>query len=140
MLPIIGAILSIIFLLLSALHLYWGFGGKWAVDAAVPTNEKHQKLFTIGIVNCVFVALGLLGFAVLVLVKTALVDLSLPMWLLKYGVWTMAFIFIARSVGEFRYVGFFKKVRITRFADIDTKFYTPLCLFIGILAILVALG
>jgi hypothetical protein len=32
-----------------------------------------------------------------------------------------------RAIGEFRYVGLFKRVRESRFAALDTRVYTPLC-------------
>jgi hypothetical protein len=34
---------------------------------------------------------------------------------------------LARAVGDFRYVGFFKRVRDSRFATLDTRVYSPLC-------------
>jgi hypothetical protein len=34
-------------------------------------------------------------------------------------------------VGEFKYVGFFKRVRGTRFATLDTLVYSPLCLLLA---------
>jgi hypothetical protein len=37
----------------------------------------------------------------------------------------------ARAVGEFRYVGFFKRVRGSRFARLDTNVYSPLCLLLA---------
>ncbi len=40
----------------------------------------------------------------------------------------------------FRYVGFFKRVRGTRFAEMDTRYYSPLCLTLSVLAFSVALG
>ena len=30
-------------------------------------------------------------------------------------------------MGDFRTVGFFKKVRATRFAQLDSRIYSPLC-------------
>ena len=41
--------------------------------------------------------------------------------------WLLALVFAARAVGDFRYVGFFKRVRDTRFARLDTLIYSPLC-------------
>ena len=42
--------------------------------------------------------------------------------------WVLAAAMLLRALGDFRYVGFFKRVRTGRFAELDTKFYTPLCL------------
>ena len=38
---------------------------------------------------------------------------------------------LARAVGEFKYVGFFKCVRGSRFAALDTFVYSPLCLVLA---------
>jgi len=47
-------------------------------------------------------------------------------------------VFALRAIGDFRHVGFFKRVRGCRFARLDTLAYSPLCtalaLLIGIAA------
>lgn len=35
---IVSLILLSVFLLLSLLHIYWAFGGKWAGEAVFPTK------------------------------------------------------------------------------------------------------
>jgi len=52
----------------------------------------------------------------------------------------LALIFAFRALGDFRYVGFFKRVRGNLFAQRDTWFYSPLCLLLAILIARVALG
>jgi len=47
--------------------------------------------------------------------------------------WVLAALFLIRAVGEFRYVGFFKSVRDTRFATWDSWLFSPLCLLIAVL-------
>ncbi|MES2318120.1 MAG: DUF3995 domain-containing protein [Pseudomonadota bacterium] len=37
----------------------------------------------------------------------------------------------ARGVGEFNYLGLFKRVRGSRFATLDTWVYSPLCLLLA---------
>jgi hypothetical protein len=39
---------------------------------------------------------------------------------------------LARAMGDFNYVGFFKRVRGTRFARMDTLLYSPLCLALAV--------
>jgi hypothetical protein len=39
---------------------------------------------------------------------------------------------LARAIGEFRYVGFFKRVRGSRFARLDTLLYSPLRLLLAV--------
>jgi len=44
------------------IHIYWGIGGKWAASAAVPTNEKNEKIMNPTLVECFVVAFALLGY------------------------------------------------------------------------------
>jgi hypothetical protein len=45
---------------------------------------------------------------------------------------------LARAVGDFRLVGFFKTVRGSTFARMDTRLYSPLCVLLGIGMALIA--
>jgi hypothetical protein len=56
----------------------------------------------------------------------------------KYGLWILMTLFILRAIGDFKYMGFFKKIKNTKFGQNDTKYFAPLCLIIGILTLLVA--
>ena len=131
-----GALLFLIFFALACLHMYWGLGGRWGADAAVPVNERNEKMIKPKMRECFIVALWLLIFAFFVLIRSRILPLHLPFALLNYGMWIIAILFIVRAIGEFKYVGFFKKIKTSRFAELDTKYYSPLCLFIGILALI----
>jgi hypothetical protein len=132
----IGLILFTIFLVIAVLHVYWGFGGKWKKDETVPTTESGKKILKPGPFACFIVAIGLAGFAILALIRANILNISLPLWIYANGFWIIAAVFILRAIGEFNYVGFFKKIRHTGFGKNDTRFYSPLCLVIGILCIL----
>ena len=49
----------------------------------------------------------------------------------------MAAVFALRAVGDFRCVGFFKRVKDTPFAVWDSRLFSPLC---GILSLLALAG
>jgi hypothetical protein len=51
----------------------------------------------------------------------------------------VALIFAARAVGDFRYVGFFKRVRDSRFGRLDSALYSPLCVFLSFASAVAAL-
>ena len=136
---LIGLILFLIFTILSAIHFYWGLGGKWGANAAIPTKENSEKVMNPKLLECFVVAFGLLGFGFFVLVKSQIVSTKLPNWLLDYGAWTLSLLFILRAVGEFKYIGFFKKIKRTEFGQLDTKYYSPLCLAIGLMLMTLAL-
>jgi hypothetical protein len=133
---IIDLVLAIVFLSLAAIHVYWAFGGKGAAAATVPSNLNNKPIISPGPVDCMVVALGLLGFCVFVLIRSGILLIGLPGWLLNYGLWAIAALFLLRAMGEFKYVGFFKKIKSTQFGQMDTKYYSPLCLLIAVLAVI----
>jgi Protein of unknown function (DUF3995) len=132
---IFSIINAIILSLISALHFFWVFGGKWGADAAIPTNlEGKNMLNPTGKFPSIFatllVAFGLLFMTFLHLGKVQTI-LPLPTWIYNYGLKIIATIFMIRAIGDFRYAGFFKKIKGTKFANFDTKYYSPLCLLLG---------
>jgi hypothetical protein len=130
---ILATVDFIILLGLSLLHFYWALGGEWGFAAALPTNEAGKRMLNPKKIDSAIVALGLLAFAIYVLIYTGLLGFYLPAWVLAYGIWLIIFIFIVRAIGDFKYVGFFKRVKNTDFAQRDTKFYSPLCLILGVI-------
>ncbi|SKC10550.1 Protein of unknown function [Sphingobacterium nematocida] len=140
MTTIIALILTIVFFTLSGIHIYWSFGGKWANNSVVPSNDDDIKVIMPGFIPTFTVAIGLLIFGGIVLLN--IIELanqpSVLYVIRKYGLWFIIGIFTLRAIGDFKYMGFFKKVKQTKFGKNDTKYYSPLCLTIGILALLLA--
>jgi protein-S-isoprenylcysteine O-methyltransferase Ste14 len=136
----IAIILFLIFLFISAIHFYWAFGGTWGSDSVLPTKENNVKALNPSILATVIVALGVLGFGLFILVKSGILEFNFPNWLNQYGLWIIASIFILRAIGDFNYVGFFKKIKQTKFGKSDTKYFSPLCLLIGILTLILELS
>jgi hypothetical protein len=140
MTTVIAIILFLIFLFISSIHFYWAFGGKWGSDAVLPTkDDSNTKILNPAILPSLIVAVGLLSFGLFILVMSGLISIDIPQWLFKYGLWIIASIFILRAIGDFNYVGFFKKIKHTKFGKSDTKYYSPLCLTIGIFTIILEL-
>jgi hypothetical protein len=130
-------VLSVIFFLLSLIHFYWLVGGKWALDGAIPSTPSGSKHFQPGKLATLVVALGLLSFCTLYLIKGALISLPIPPTISQYTGIIISAIFLIRAIGDFKNVGFFKKTINTDFARLDTIFYSPLCLFISTSGILI---
>jgi Protein of unknown function (DUF3995) len=106
----------------------------------LPTkDDNNTKVLNPTILPTLIVAFGLLGFGLFILVMSGLIALDTPQWLNKYGLWIIASIFTLRAIGDFNYVGFFKKIKRTKFGKNDTKYFSPLCLTIGILTIILEL-
>lgn len=140
MTKVIAIILFLIFLFISSIHFYWAFGGKWGSDAVLPTkDDNNTKVLNPTILPTLIVAFGLIGFGLFILVKSGIIAFNIPLWLDKYGLWIIASIFTLRAIGDFNYVGFFKKIKQTKFGKNDTKYFSPLCLTIGILTIILEL-
>jgi hypothetical protein len=131
MTTLISLVLFFIFLFLSGIHFYWAFGGKWGSQSVFPTltAEEQQKLP--GIVPTLIVAIGLLAISIFIISKAGMILLPFPNWITSYGLYLLSAVFFIRAIGEFKYVGFFKKIKETPFGINDTKYYSPLCLFIG---------
>jgi hypothetical protein len=141
MTTITAIILIAIFLFLSGLHFYWGFGGKWGSRDVIPTKDDNQPVAMPGVIPTFIVAFGLLVFGFVVLVNTVELKIPfLPNFLYTSGLWIIAGIFILRAIGEFNYIGFFKKHKNSKFGQKDTKIYSPLCLLIGVLAIILEMN
>ena len=126
-----AGVCAILLLALAAVHVYWATGGERFAEGAVPTRINPERdgtaLFAPGPLSTLGVAAGLTGAAIVVSragfarSQRGLANL-------------VAIAFFLRAVGEFRYVGFTKRVRGTEFSRRDDLFYSPLCLGISVLA------
>jgi Protein of unknown function (DUF3995) len=135
---VLASCVAVLLAALGALHVYWALGGRWGLAAAVPEREG-RPLFQPGRVATVGVATLLFWAGILVLPRSAS-GFALSETLTSWGRWAIAFAFLMRAIGDFRYAGFFKRVRGTRFADLDTRLYSPLCLALGLATATVATG
>jgi hypothetical protein len=130
--------LCVIFLALSVLHIFWALGGKWGFENAIPTRDG-VPLFTPGAASTLLIAFMLLTAAFISLWRGIMPHMG-PTWIPRLGVWIIAFVFAARSIGDFRYCGFFKRIRSTPFARNDTLIYSPLCVCVSALSIWLAIA
>ncbi|WP_433945076.1 DUF3995 domain-containing protein [Paenibacillus sp. SN-8-1] len=129
--------IGVILFILSALHIYWIFGGRWGTTAAIPSSGG-KPLFRPSAMSTGVVALLLALAAWLVLELGAIKPVLFSGALLRIGGWLLGAVFILRSIGDFRWVGFFKKTKGTVFARMDSLFFSPLCLILGVSILLIA--
>jgi Protein of unknown function (DUF3995) len=137
---ILATVNAAILLIISLLHFYWGFGGRWGMAQSLPTNEQGETVLKPDAMACFVVAFGLMCMSIYVVGFSKIINLPLPYVVSKYGIWVIAFIFLARAIGDFKYAGFSKKIKMTRFAELDTRYYAPLCLYLSVSSILIGLG
>lgn len=139
-LPLYASVLAVLLILtfsaLGLLHLYWALGSKKPTSSVLP-EVGGQPAFVPGVAATLVVATGLFCCALLVASLARFLPLPLPEDLQRIGGYLLATLFLARAIGDFRLVGFFKKIRGTRFATLDTRYYSPLCLFLSAAAFLV---
>jgi hypothetical protein len=133
-------VLSAVLAALAALHLYWVAGGRAGRAVAVPSRPDGARIFAPKALATALVAAALLCAAAVVLLRARAVPVpaGVPARPIEVAAWMLAAVFAARAVGDFRYVGLFKRVRATPFARWDTRLFTPLCLALAGACALVA--
>jgi hypothetical protein len=132
---IAGAVAIVILIVLAGVHAYWAGGGKAGKGAAIPTAGGRAMLKPSAL-GTAMVAFGLLTMAALLAVTIGWVNppaFAYEHDLVKIAAWLIAAVFALRAIGDFRYVGFFKSVRDSRFARLDTLAYSPLCACLALL-------
>jgi hypothetical protein len=116
--------------LLGALHAYWALGGRFGKGAVIP-ERNGVPLFKPGVAATLVVAVLLWAGAACLLMRLGFFGEVLPAGISTGAAWVMALVFLLRAIGDFRYVGFTKRVARSRFAYWDTRLYSPLCLLIA---------
>lgn len=127
-----------VFIIVGFVHIYWALGGTLYIDFAIPTIEG-KPLFTPPnwLTFLVAVALFVLAFLAygLHFFDMATYPYATPH---IYLARVVGGFFIIRAIGDFRSVGFFKRVKSSGFARNDTRVYSPLFLFLGLYFIVVS--
>jgi len=103
----------------------------------IPTKDKTASPKMPPRIATFNVAIVLLSIGLLYLLKGGIISLDIPSKWINYAAWFVPFIFFLRAIGEFRYVGLFKRIKDTDFAKADTKLFVPLCLGIAILGFMI---
>lgn len=119
---IIKIVNVLIFSFLSGIHIYWAFGGMGLKAGTLPTKDGELKLHPRPLGTLV-VASGLGIFAYFS--GVAVVGYH---WVYL----VMGGLFALRMIGDFRYVGLFKKVKDSVFAKNDTGIFIPLCIYLAL--------
>ncbi|HEV7891924.1 MAG TPA: DUF3995 domain-containing protein [Pyrinomonadaceae bacterium] len=142
MIRILGILLAVIFAVISLFHFYWAAGGTFGRSVAVPTvavpSRGDVRVFKPSVGGTILVAVAFLLAIAVILGQLGFLGEAVPHRVFRWGTWAIALIFFLRAVGEFRLVGFFKRVSDTPFALWDTWLFSPLCLVIAVAAFMLA--
>ncbi len=133
------AVLSII----SAVHLYWALGGFWP--------GKDERTLTRSVIGAtgmthmppvwltVMVAAAILTAALILLAWNGQIYLGLPPLVIKLGMWGVTLVFLLRGI-----VGYLPLFRTSNseepFATLNQKYFSPLCILIGMGFAIMILG
>jgi hypothetical protein len=127
MLSVLAVALIVTFAFLASVHVYWAFGGRFAKVAAIP-ELRGSPSFVPSRMATLLVACVLFACAALVAAASGLIDVPFRPVVIRWCCFSLAFLLLLRAVGDFRLIGFFKTVRGSRFAWLDSALYSPLCL------------
>jgi hypothetical protein len=119
------------------MHVYWGLGGRSGHAATVPQVDG-KALFRPSCFATLAVAAALLAATVVVAGVAGWLGAAVPAGLSRLLTLVMSLVFLVRAVGDFKYVGFFRRASESTFAYWDLHFYSPLCLFIAAAGLVLA--
>ena len=134
---ILAAGLIVVFVGLSALHVFWAAGGRTGGAAAIP-RQAGRALFRPSPLSTLAVAAALAAAALVIAAAAGWLGRGAPLRAGRRLAYVLALVFAVRAVGDFRYVGFFKSLGDDPFRWWDTWLFSPLCLGIAAAALAVA--
>ena len=136
---LLAMVIMTVFVVLAVVHAYWAFGGRIMWLAVVP-EVRGRPTFTPSALATFGVAIALFACAGLIAATAGVLAVPVSPSVLTWLTFALALVLLLRAVGDFRLVGFFKRVRGTNFAHLDTVVYSPLCLALSLGVVIVALG
>ncbi|HEV7732385.1 MAG TPA: DUF3995 domain-containing protein [Candidatus Binatia bacterium] len=122
----IAGLLAVVLGMLSLFHVAWACGARIGSNVVIPEVDG-RPVFTPSRTATILVAVGLAGAAVVALARGGLIILPIPSFMVQLAAALLGLVFLARTVGDFRLAGAFKRIRGTPFATWDTWLFTPLC-------------
>ena len=124
----------------TALHIYWLFGGKTGLEFAIPnytpSRKRYNNLnkFKLFFATVLFASMSLFNIEQAEIINGIFYD-----DFMHWGHRIIAVIFLFRSIGNFKFIGFTKTFKGTTFAKLDTYIYSPVCLLLSIFSLIMSL-
>ncbi|KQC28483.1 DUF3995 domain-containing protein [Flagellimonas eckloniae] len=130
---VITILISIVLIFLAVLHFYWAAFGIKDPSKIIPTRINEKRVMAPGKFGAIIVGIILLFFAFIFINKILMyIDSDWTGYVAK----GIGILFIVRAFGDFKYVGFFKSAKNSKFSVLDTRYYSPLCLLLGALILI----
>lgn len=136
---IAGYLGVVLFLILCGAHFYWTAGGKRGLHVTVPSID-NKFIFTPPAVVTFVIGFAFLLGAFVFLGRMGIISPLNPKPVYQWFPWFYAVIFLARAVGDFRFVGIFKKLKSTTFAYLDSILYIPVSLVLALCCSIIGLA
>ena len=128
-----------LFTVIALIHYAWAATGR-VPAAVIPTRRDGSPLFEPKRIESAVVATVLLVAALLLLQRGGVGPMLVPKMLRVLGSGLVSVVMLMRGMGDFAYLGLFKRERSSLFGRMDTRYYTPLVLALGVIAGLVSYG
>lgn len=131
---LIALAMAVIFFTIALAHFYWAFFAKIISPKVIPHIDGKPAFIPSKAIT-VFVGIVFIILTAFVTIMSLRWQSSLlnPFYQIAGSLLTL--IFLLRAIGDFKLVGFFKKIKNSEFAFFDTRYWSPLC---AILAIFIA--
>ncbi len=126
----VASALGTVLFALAALHVWWAMGDQRGDSVVIPKVEGRPAFRPSRRATLIVAALLLAATTVALSQGQVLPDF-LPGAPLRWAAMAAGTAFMLRALGEFRLVGFFKRVRNTDFARWDTWCFSPLSASMG---------
>lgn len=126
----VASALASVLLALALFHVWWAMGDRRGASVVIP-KVAGRPAFTPSRLGTLVVALLLLAATTVALAQGQLLPDFLPREPLRWAAMAAGTVFLLRALGEFRLVGFFKRIRDSDFARWDTWCFSPLCASMG---------
>lgn len=125
-------LVEFVFFIIALTHIYW----------AISITNIPKKVIPHINDNPVFIPMRSVTFLVgIIFILLAIFILAMANgcyggslnWFYNFIGSCLALIFFARSIGDFKFVGFLKKIKNSQFAFYDTRYWSPLCFLLAFL-------
>ncbi|MEM8798534.1 MAG: DUF3995 domain-containing protein [Pseudomonadota bacterium] len=135
----LGYLIAVILTVIALIHAYWAFGGLWPghdvqslINAVMgdPNRTKMPPTWLTLLVAGLIGATALIGWSAGRAHRNRGIG---PMWLNRIGAGGVGLVFVARAVlGFLIAAGYVALPQTEPFASLDLRFYSPLCLALGL--------
>jgi hypothetical protein len=140
--PVLAYMALAIIAFAAAFHFHWAMGGRRGFGVSLPQRPDGEPvlrhLLHLWRPAALVVALGLVLLGGLVTARAVPLDHGIDPAMLDLALLATGAAFVARAIVPNKYVGFFKRLRSTRWARYDTRLYSPLFLILGLCLVAIA--